>query len=149
MLQQNELNANGTITPSPYLNSTLLSEVGQARYTLSDGVSNYNALQVVLQERLRNGLQAQFDYTWAKCMSDTPGFYGQYGDAVQTEAQTIADGPSHRILMTNRETTAVARKIPRNSLTGISFTNCLSATAGSMPPESAALRNLAVTEDGG
>jgi hypothetical protein len=90
MLQQNQLNANGTITPSPYLNSTLLSEVGQARYTLSDGVSNYNALQVVLQERLRNGLQAQFNYTWSKCMSDTPGFYGQYGDNVATEAQTIA-----------------------------------------------------------
>ncbi|MGB6898763.1 MAG: carboxypeptidase regulatory-like domain-containing protein [Candidatus Acidiferrum sp.] len=90
MLQQKELNANGTITPSPYLNPTLLSEVGQARYTLSNGVSNYNALQLVLQERFRNGLQAQVNYTWSKCLSDTPGFYGQFGDAVSTESQTIA-----------------------------------------------------------
>jgi hypothetical protein len=90
MLQQNELNSDGTITPSPYLNPTLLSEVGQARYTLSNGISNYNALQIILQERFKNGLQAQLNYTWSKCMSDTPGFYGQYGDNVATESQTIA-----------------------------------------------------------
>ena len=90
MLQQNELNPDGTITPSPFLNSTLLGEIGQGRYTLSNGVSNYNALSVVLQERFTNGLQAQLNYTWSKCLSDTPGFYGQYGDNVSTEAQTIA-----------------------------------------------------------
>ena len=90
MLQQNELNANGTITPTPYLNPTLLGEVGQARYTLSNGVGNYNALQAILQERFTNGLQAQLNYTWSKCLSDTPGFFGQYGDNVATEAQTIA-----------------------------------------------------------
>ena len=106
MLQQGQLNADGTVSSSPYLNPTLVGTfncpgglppcthqpglLGQARYTLSNGVSNYNALQVVLQERLRNGLQAQFNYTWSKCMSDTPGFYGQYGDNVASEAQTIA-----------------------------------------------------------
>jgi len=90
MLQQNQLNADGTITPSPFLNPTLLSEVGQARYTLSNGISTYNALQLVLQERLSNGLQAQVNYTWSKCLSDTPGFFGQFGDNVATEAQTIA-----------------------------------------------------------
>jgi len=106
MLQQGMLNSDGTVSSSPYLNPTLVGTfscpggvppctqtpglVGQARYTLSNGVSNYNALQVVLQERLTRGLQAQFNYTWSKCMSDTPGFYGQYGDNVPTEAQTIA-----------------------------------------------------------
>jgi hypothetical protein len=89
-LAQTQLNSNGTISPSPYLNPTLLSEVGQARYTLSNGISNYNALQVILQERFRNGLQAQLNYTWSKCLSDTPGFYGQFGDNVATEAQTIS-----------------------------------------------------------
>jgi hypothetical protein len=90
MLQQKILNPNGTVSPSPYLNPTLLSLVGQARYTTDNGVSNYNALQVVLQERFSRGLQALANYTWSKCMSDTPGFYGQYGDNVATEAQTIA-----------------------------------------------------------
>jgi hypothetical protein len=88
-LLQNQLNADGTITPTPYL-SNLVGLIGQGRYTLSDGVSNYNALQAVVQERLSHGLQAQVNYTWSKCMSDTPGFYGQYGDNVATEAQTIA-----------------------------------------------------------
>jgi hypothetical protein len=106
MLQQGMLNADGTVSSSPYLNPTLVGtfscpggvppctqtpgEVGQARYTESNGVSNYNALQAVVQERLSHGLQAQVNYTWSKCMSDTPGFYGQYGDNVATEAQTIA-----------------------------------------------------------
>src|SRR5580704_8605215 len=90
MLQQSQLNANGTITPSPFLNPTLLSEPGQRRYSLSNGVGNYNALQMVLQERFTNGLQAQLNYTWSKCLSDTPGFFGQFGDNVATEAQTIS-----------------------------------------------------------
>jgi len=89
-LAQTQLNSDGTISPSPFLNPTLLSEVGQARITLSNGISNYNALQVVLQERLSRGLQAQLNYTWSKCLSDTPGFYGQFGDNVSAEAQTIA-----------------------------------------------------------
>jgi len=45
---------------------------------------------LVLQERFTNGLQAQVNYTWSKCLSDTPGFFGQFGDNVPTEAQTIA-----------------------------------------------------------
>ncbi len=90
MLQQKQLNADGSVSPSPYLNPILLGEIGQGRYTISNGISNYHAMQAILQERLRKGLQAQVNYTWSKCMSDTPGFYGQYGDNVATEAQTIA-----------------------------------------------------------
>jgi len=106
MLQQGILNADGTVSSSPYLNPALVGTftcpggvppctqtpglLGQARYTTSNGVSNYNAMQALVQERLTKGLQAQVNYTWSKCMSNTPGFYGQYGDNVATEAQTIA-----------------------------------------------------------
>jgi hypothetical protein len=90
MLQQNQLNPDGTISPSPFLNPTLLGEPGQRRLSLSNGISNYNALQATLQERLSRGLQAQVNYTWSKCLSDTPGFFGQFGDNVATEAQTIS-----------------------------------------------------------
>jgi Carboxypeptidase regulatory-like domain/TonB dependent receptor len=90
MLQQNQLNPDGTITPSPFLNPQLLALPGQRRLSLSNGIANYNALQVVLQERLARGLQAQVNYTWSKCLSDTPGFFGQFGDNVTTESQTIA-----------------------------------------------------------
>ncbi|MGC1645423.1 MAG: hypothetical protein WA741_06310 [Candidatus Sulfotelmatobacter sp.] len=102
MLQQKQLNADGSISPSPFLNPTLLSEVGQARYSTSNGISNYNALQIIFQQRLKYGLQAQLNYTWSKCLSDTPGFFGQFGDNVSTEAQTIAgwafpQDPYHQI----------------------------------------------------
>src|ERR1700678_662108 len=90
MLQQNQLNPDGTITPSPFLNSQLLALPGQRRLSLSNRIANYNALQAVLQERLARGLQAQVNYTWSKCLSDTPGFFGQFGDNVSTEAQTIS-----------------------------------------------------------
>jgi hypothetical protein len=90
MLQQQQLNPDGTVSPSPFLNPTLLGELGQARYSLSNGISNYDALEAVLQERFTHGLQAQVNYTWSKCLSDTPGFFGQYGDNVSTESQTIA-----------------------------------------------------------
>ncbi len=89
MLQQKQLNPDGTVSPSPFLNPTLLGEVGQARFTLSNGISNYHALQTVLRERFKNGLQAEVNYTWSKCLSDTPGFFGQFGDNVSTQAQTI------------------------------------------------------------
>src|SRR5260370_710935 len=90
MLQQKQLNANGTVSPSPFLNPTLLGEVGQARYTLSNGISNYHALQAVFQQRLKNGLQTQVNYTWSKCLSDTPAFFGQLVDNVSFQAQSIA-----------------------------------------------------------
>jgi hypothetical protein len=102
MLEQGILNPNGTVSPSPFLNPTLVGippgdgttanpapAQSQRRYSLTNGVSNYHALQAILQERLHQGLQAQLNYTWSKCMSDTPGFYGQFGDNVATEAQTI------------------------------------------------------------
>ncbi len=87
-LLQEQLTPSGVVA-SPYL-TNLQGLIGQGRYTESNGISNYNALQALVQERLTKGLQAQVNYTWSKCMSDTPGFYGQYGDAVATEAQTIA-----------------------------------------------------------
>jgi hypothetical protein len=94
-LPQGMLTSNGTVLPSPFLGGvanagSLASLVGQGRYTTSNAVGNYNALQLILQERLARGLQAQVNYTWSKCMSDSPGFYGQYGDNVATESQTIA-----------------------------------------------------------
>jgi hypothetical protein len=89
MLQQKRLNPDGTVSPSPFLNPTLLSEVGQARFTLSNGIANYHALQTVFQQRLTRGLQTQLNFTWSKCLSDTPGFFGQFGDNVASEAQTI------------------------------------------------------------
>jgi Carboxypeptidase regulatory-like domain/TonB dependent receptor len=43
---------------------------------MSNSDQKYNALQAVLQKRMSNGLQAQIAYTWSKCMSNSPGFFG-------------------------------------------------------------------------
>lgn len=43
---------------------------------MSNSDQKYNALQAVLQKRMANGLQAQVAYTWSKCMSNSPGYFG-------------------------------------------------------------------------
>lgn len=82
LINQGVLNANGTVSPAPFLagNPTLHNEIGQARMTQSSGFSNYNALQASLQQRLTHGLEAQLNYTWSKCMTNSSGFFAEYGD---------------------------------------------------------------------
>ncbi len=63
-------------------NPTLLSELGNAKLTATNGIQNYNALQVAVQKRLSTGLEFQGNYTWSKCLSDAVGYYGGYGQAV-------------------------------------------------------------------
>jgi hypothetical protein len=43
---------------------------------MSNSDQKYDALQAVLQKRMSNGLQAQVAYTWSKCMSNSPGYFG-------------------------------------------------------------------------
>jgi Carboxypeptidase regulatory-like domain/TonB dependent receptor len=94
LINQKVLQANGTIAPSPYLNPTLQGPgmIGQARLTASTGYSNYNALQTSFQRRLSHGLEFQANYTWAKCMGNSSGFYAQYGD---TNANLTQAGNNH------------------------------------------------------
>ena len=92
LINQKVLQANGTISPSPYLNPTLQGLIGQARLTASTGYSNYNALQANFQHRLSQGLEFQANYTWSKCMGNSSGFYAQYGD---TNAQLTQAGNNH------------------------------------------------------
>ena len=43
---------------------------------MSNSDQKYDALQAVLQKRMSNGLEAQVSYTWSKCMSNSPGYFG-------------------------------------------------------------------------
>jgi len=43
---------------------------------MSNADQKYNALQAVLQKRMGDGLQGQLAYTWSKCMSNSPGYFG-------------------------------------------------------------------------
>jgi hypothetical protein len=72
---------NGTVAPSPYLagNPTLAADGPTDKLTITNGIQNYNALQVSLQKRLSNGLEFQANYSWSKCLTDSIGYYGGYG----------------------------------------------------------------------
>jgi hypothetical protein len=43
---------------------------------MSNSDQKYNALQAVLQKRFASGLEGQVAYTWSKCMSNSPGYFG-------------------------------------------------------------------------
>jgi Carboxypeptidase regulatory-like domain len=86
---------NGVTVPAvargPYETQLIANGVGQARYNSSDGISNYNALEAMVQERAFHGLDMEFSYTWSKCMTDTLGYFGSYGDEEGAgESQTQA-----------------------------------------------------------
>ncbi|HMF74407.1 MAG TPA: carboxypeptidase regulatory-like domain-containing protein [Bryobacteraceae bacterium] len=80
---QNVLLPNGSVTRSPFLsgNPALQSVIGQISGTATSGNQSYNALQVVFQKRLSNGLSFQANYTWSKCMSNAIGYYGAEGQS--------------------------------------------------------------------
>jgi hypothetical protein len=80
---------NGTTEPGIFLsgNQTLLADgPGQIRLNTTQGIQNYNALQLSFQRRLARGLMFQTNYTWSKCLTNNQGYYGRYGDAAAGQA---------------------------------------------------------------
>src|SRR5882757_4733696 len=64
--------------------------------TQSNGTMGYNSLQAVLQKQMSHGLQYQVSYTFAKCMSDSTGYYGAWNNALSASAywQNVYDSKS-------------------------------------------------------
>jgi hypothetical protein len=89
---QNLLQPDGTSTPGPYLsgNPTLKNAgTGQQRLNTSTAIQNYQGLQLFARQQVAKGLAFQFNYTWAKCLTNNQGYYGRYGN--EAIAQTTAD----------------------------------------------------------
>lgn len=79
------------VAPGPFETQLIANGVGQARFNASDGISRYNALQAVIQQHSFHGLDTQFSYSWSKCMTNTLGYFGSYGDEEGAgESQTQA-----------------------------------------------------------
>ncbi len=57
-------------------NSSLGGSSNIAGTNTSNANQRYDALQAVLQKRMSNGLQAQVAYTYSKCLSNSPGYFG-------------------------------------------------------------------------
>ena len=80
LYNQKQLLSNGQVVPGPYMTQLLANGVGQARYNNSDGISRYNALQATVAQKGFHGLDYQMNYSWSKCMTNTLGYFGSYGD---------------------------------------------------------------------
>ncbi len=87
-LLQKQLNANGTLSPSPYLagNPGLLAQIGRAVNSASVGRQSYNALQAVVDKHLSNGLEGQVAYTYSHCLTNNTGYYGDSGQVAPASA---------------------------------------------------------------
>jgi hypothetical protein len=91
LYNQKQLNSAGQAVPGPYMQKLIANGVGQARYNGSDGISTFNALEATVAQRNFHGLDLQFSYTWSKCLTNTLGYFGSYGDEEGAgESQTQA-----------------------------------------------------------
>ena len=53
---------------------------------MSNATQRYNALQAVLQKRMGNGLEGQVSYTYSKCLSNSPGYFGTGWGSTQAQS---------------------------------------------------------------
>ncbi len=74
----NQYLVNGDPSTAPYVNNQYLSSVvgnGSLLITESRAASDYNALQAVLRQRLANGIEFTFNYTYSKALTNSAGNY--------------------------------------------------------------------------
>jgi outer membrane receptor protein involved in Fe transport len=84
---QQVLNPDGTISPGPFaqplINCCGAGNSPTIRFNDSSGIQRYNALQVSVEQRAWEGLQFRTNYTWSKCMTNSLGYFGPFGDEEQ------------------------------------------------------------------
>ncbi|MGI4756143.1 MAG: TonB-dependent receptor domain-containing protein [Janthinobacterium lividum] len=71
------LAANAAACPTPYAN--LVGQGGSVVFTNSNAMENYNSLQTTFRQRLSKGLEFQANYTYARAMTNSTGFFGAQG----------------------------------------------------------------------
>jgi hypothetical protein len=79
LYDQKLLESNGTVAPPPYA-APLINAGANVRYNDSSAIERYNAFELTYRERAFHGLDMQASYTWSRCMSNSLGYFGQYGD---------------------------------------------------------------------
>jgi outer membrane receptor protein involved in Fe transport len=96
IFNQKVLNSNGTTSPGPFA-QPLINCCGPGnsptiRFNDSSGIQRYNALQVTVAQREWKGLQLQTNYTWSKCMNNSLGYFGPFGDEEALPGTTSQTG---------------------------------------------------------
>jgi len=90
LYNQKLINSAGVVSAGPYM-QPIVNAGAQARYNASDGISRYNALEATLAQKSFHGLDFHASYTWSKCMANSLGYFGSYGDEEGAgESQTQA-----------------------------------------------------------
>jgi Carboxypeptidase regulatory-like domain/TonB dependent receptor len=79
LYDQKLLESNGTVAPPPYA-APLINAGANVRYNDSSAIQRYNAIEAMIAEKAYRGLDLQASYTWSRCMSNSLGYFGQYGD---------------------------------------------------------------------
>jgi hypothetical protein len=65
-----------TLAPAPFYATPGIGYNGVIRYTDSNAMMNYNAMQATFRQRAWHGLQYTANYTWSHGMTNSTGFYG-------------------------------------------------------------------------
>jgi len=65
-----------TQAPAPFGATPGVGYTGVIRYTDSNAMMNYNAMQASFRQRAWHGLQYTANYTWGHAMTNSTGFYG-------------------------------------------------------------------------
>jgi len=83
IFNQNQL-VGGVVVPGPFA-QPLINCCGPGnsptiRFNDSSGIQRYNALQVTVAQHPWQGLQYQANYTWSKCLTNSLGYFGPFGD---------------------------------------------------------------------
>lgn len=90
------LNPNGTTSPSPIapalINCCGAGNSPTIRYNDSSGIQRYNALQISVEQRQWHGLQYRANYTWSKCLNNSLGYFGPFGDEEALPGTTSQTG---------------------------------------------------------
>lgn len=66
--------------PGPYMQNLVAAGVGQARFNGSSAVSRFEAMEITVAQKSYHGLELQANYTWSKCLSNSLGYFGSFGD---------------------------------------------------------------------
>ena len=96
IFNQKVLNSNGTTSPGPFaqplINCCGAGNSPTIRFNDSSGIQRYNALQITLDQRAWQGLSFRANYTWSKCLNNSLGYFGPFGDEEALPGTTSQTG---------------------------------------------------------
>ncbi len=95
IFNQKLLTSAGTVVPGPFA-QPLINCCGASaptiRFNDSSAIQRYNALQTTFEQRAFHGLDFKANYTWSKCLNNSMGYFGPFGDEEALPGTTSQTG---------------------------------------------------------